>query len=307
MQRFIAIALVGLLAASATLDADAQRRLGGGRSLGRQSPQVQQRQVTPAPQAAPPQKAAPAHPSAAAPGTAPRPASPLKGVLLGLAAGIGLAALASHFGFGDTLTAVLMAAVLACAVVALAGYFMRRTRNETVQAAHGAGSAGLPPSSPPPPQRAAQDGGAVRAGSVMDEFARGESAVGSGAAQPWGVPADFDTEAFLRKAKDMFARLQAAWDRGNLGELQEFTTQDMFVALTHELHGRNAGSRTEVVALDAALLGIESTSAEYLASVRFSGTLRVDDEAEQVDEVWNLSKPLDGSAGWLLAGIQQLS
>jgi predicted lipid-binding transport protein (Tim44 family) len=41
--------------------------------------------------------------------------------------------------------------------------------------------------------------------------------------------------------------------------------------------------------------------------VRFSGSLKVDDEIEQVDEVWNLSKPVDGSSGWLLAGIQQLS
>jgi len=41
--------------------------------------------------------------------------------------------------------------------------------------------------------------------------------------------------------------------------------------------------------------------------VRFTGTMRVDGELETFDEVWNLTKPVDGKTGWLLAGIQQLS
>ena len=138
----------------------------------------------------------------------------------------------------------------------------------------------------------------------MDEFTRGAA---GGNKQPWGVPAGFETEAFLNHAKDYFRKLQEAWDRGDLAQLEEFTTNDMFVALTHELHARGKGTRTEVLTLDASLLGIESTPKEHVASVRFSGSLNVDGEIEQVDEVWNLSKPADGSAGWLLAGIQQLS
>jgi predicted lipid-binding transport protein (Tim44 family) len=144
----------------------------------------------------------------------------------------------------------------------------------------------------------------VRPGSAMDEFTRGPDAATK---QPWGVPAGFETEAFLNHAKDYFRKLQQAWDQGNLAQLEEFTTHDMFVALTHELRARGKGTRTEVLTLDASLLGIESTPKEHLASVRFSGSLNVDGEIEQVDEVWNLSKPVDGSAGWLLAGIQQLS
>ncbi|MCS7101020.1 MAG: Tim44-like domain-containing protein, partial [Burkholderiaceae bacterium] len=94
--------------------------------------------------------------------------------------------------------------------------------------------------------------------------------------------------------------------RGDLAELEEFTTQEMFVALTHELNARGAAPQVEVVTLEADLLGIETTAQEYVASVRFSGTLRVDGEIERVDEVWNLSKPVQGPGGWLLAGIQQL-
>ena len=160
---------------------------------------------------------------------------------------------------------------------------------------------------PAPVQRASLDLGVARPGSAMDEFARAGTASAAESARPWGVPADFDTNGFLGHAKEYFGKLQNAWDRGNLAELEEFTTRDMFVALTHELRARGAGTRTEVLTLDAALLGIESTPAEHLASVRFSGSLRVDGEIEQVDEVWNLSKPVNGSSGWLLAGIQQLS
>ncbi|HTT09575.1 MAG TPA: Tim44-like domain-containing protein [Burkholderiaceae bacterium] len=315
MKRFMALVAIGLFAATLATDADAQRRLGGGRSLGKQSPQVQQREATPpAPQQAPAQQAAPAQQSATAAGAAARPASPWRGALLGLAAGLGIAALASYLGFGETLTAILMAALVGVAVVAVIGFVLRRTRGATAQPAyggfggHGGGAYAPDPQplpAPAPVRRTALDlAPSARPGSAMDEFARGAN---SGSTQPWGVPAGFDTQGFVEHAKQYFGKLQGAWDRGSLAELEEFTTRDMFVALTHELRARGAGSRTEVLTLDASLLGIESTAAEHLASVRFSGSLRVDGEVEQVDEVWNLTKPTDGSSGWLLAGIQQLS
>jgi predicted lipid-binding transport protein (Tim44 family) len=315
MKRFLATALIGVFAAAFAIeDAEAQRRLGGGRNIGKQSPQVQQRQATPQQQQqTPAQQAAPAQqpaPAAAAP-AAPRP-NPLKGALLGLAAGLGLAALASYLGFSETLVAILMAVLIAFAVLALIGFVLRRARGGAPRPAYGGigagnGSAYAPESQPaplPPLQRSALEPATnVRPGSAMDEFLRGGAVNPS---QPWGVPAGFDTEGFLKHAKTYFAKLQAAWDRGNLAELEEFTTHDMFVALTHELNARGAATRTEVVTLEATLLGIETTATEHIASVRFTGTLRVDGEIEQVDEVWNLTKPADGKTGWLLAGIQQL-
>ena len=65
---------------------------------------------------------------------------------------------------------------------------------------------------------------------------------------------------------------------------------------------------TEVVMLDARLLGIEETSADYLASVEFSGMIRENPSTGPAPfrEVWNMSKPKDGSAGWLVAGVQAL-
>jgi len=317
MKKWLIGAMIGVVAASFALDADAQRRLGGGKTLGKPSQNVQQRQAQPpqsAPQQTPPtQQAAPAQqpatagaPAAGA-ATAAKAASPWKGALLGLAAGLGLAALASWLGFGDTLATIMLIMLAGLALLMVVGYFMRR--NAGAQPAYqGAGNGRYPPQPPEamprPIERTALEQPAVRRGSAMDEFARGGAAKLD---EPWGIPAGFDADGFLANAKSYFTKLQAAWDTGGLDDLSEFTTQEMFTALTHELHARSGTGKSEVVTLEAKLLGIESSASEHLASVRFTGTLRVDGEIEQFDEVWNLTKPADGKTGWLLAGIQQLS
>ena len=66
--------------------------------------------------------------------------------------------------------------------------------------------------------------------------------------------------------------------------------------------------KTDVVMLQAELLGIEERASDYLASVEFSGMIREDASAgpSPFREVWNMTKPRDGSAGWLVAGVQAL-
>jgi predicted lipid-binding transport protein (Tim44 family) len=126
---------------------------------------------------------------------------------------------------------------------------------------------------------------------------------------PWGVPADFDVAGFLRNAKVHFIRMQAASDEKNLADIREFTTPEVFAEIRMQLdEEKGAAGKTDVVNLEAALLGIETGPTDYLASVRFSGSMRENNQAEAAafEEVWNLSKPVEGRGGWLLAGIQQL-
>ena len=328
MKKLLAGLMIGVVAASFAFDAEAQRRLGGGRNFGKQSPTVQQRQATPpaqTPQQQAPQQpgtqAAPAQQPAAAaarPGTAPAaaaPRSPWRGALMGLAAGLGIAALASWLGFGEALTMFLTILLIGLALMLIVGFVVRRMR-PAQQPAYGAAGARrgpgtyanmgyetTPAPAPAPVQRSVEPVVGARRGSAMDEFSRAGTG-GSGA--PWGVPAGFDAKAFLDAAKSHYVKLQQAWDTGNLDELSEFTTNDMFIALTHELRARAGHSKTEVVSIDAELLGIESSADEHVASVKFDGTLRVDGQIERVSEVWNLSKPVRGG-GWVLAGIQQLA
>jgi predicted lipid-binding transport protein (Tim44 family) len=75
-----------------------------------------------------------------------------------------------------------------------------------------------------------------------------------------------------------------------------------------ESHTGGASNLTEVLSLDAKLLGIEELEDVYMASVEFSGMIREDQSAgpSPFREVWNMTKPRHRSGGWLVAGVQAL-
>jgi predicted lipid-binding transport protein (Tim44 family) len=312
--------VAGVVAVGMTIaDADA-KRVGGGRSLGKQSSTVTQRQQAPQQpsQAAPgaaPQQAAPAAAGAGAAGAAAaKPANRWLGPIAGLAAGLGIAALLSHFGLGGAF-ASMMANVIVIALIAFAVmWLIRRLRGNKSQsqtpAYAGAGNDASNntlrqswDSQPQPPSQSSSPAPSTTAPAIG-------AAAGAAAAAPFGVPAGFDVDGFLRSAKVYFNRLQAAWDKGDQADINEFTTPQMFAEIKMDLEERGkSANRTDVVQLNAELLGIEESAVEYVASVRFSGLIREAEgaAAEPFNEVWNLTKPVTGSGGWVLAGIQQLS
>ena len=307
----LALATAGLFSA----DAEASKRLGSGGSSGKQSSIATQKQATP-PQAAPSQAAAPAGAQAAAQSQR----SKWLGPIAGLAAGLGLAALASHFGFGEELANFMMIALLVMAVLFIIRMVMAR-RQAANQASSASGqpawaAAGAGSSSQPGHGQAQQHNSLFSQQNTAQQPAQASglfSSVNQAAAtpavsQPWGVPADFDVAGFVENAKHHFRRLQAANDAGNLDDLREFTSPQLFEEFAAEIRTRQGENYTEVVRLDAELLGIETQDGEYLASVRFSGLIREGRNMppQTFDEVWNLSKPLQGAGGWVLSGIQQM-
>ena len=139
--------------------------------------------------------------------------------------------------------------------------------------------------------------------------------IGSGlsGSQNWGVPADFDINGFTEAAKRNFITLQDAWDRSDIPALRAMMTDDMLAEIQSQLAERERTApgqtnKTEVVMLDAQLLGIEETDGDYMASVEFSGMIREDASAgpSPFREVWNMTKPRNGRGGWLVAGVQAL-
>jgi predicted lipid-binding transport protein (Tim44 family) len=297
MRKFIltlsAVLLTGLIVAG---DADA-KRLGGGRSLGTQRQSV-------APPAAPSGPAAnpvmPAQPGAAAAGAAPAAAasgaSRWLGPIAGIAAGLGLAALLSHFGMPEGLASFLLLGLVAFGVVfAFRMMSARRAQahtapNARMSAAGRANTIDITPSRvepvlPAPPQA-----------SPSTNFAK-------------PVPPGFDTAGFLRESKLQFRRLQEAWDRGDRKTIADVMTPAMAKEIGSDLDLRGEHHATEVVSLDAELLEVTTEAGQHLASVRFTGLVREDAASQpaSLDEVWNLSKPVDGSSGWLLAGIRQIA
>lgn len=281
------------------------RPMGGGRSIGRQSQSVNRMPPAAAPAPTAPRQAAPA-PTAPPAAIPPKPASPWKGILGGALLGLGIGALFSHFGLGGAmggmLGSLLMLALLAGAVFFVIRLIRGRSQ-PAAPAAFGGNNGGNNVYAMPPSSGTPEIGSRLQPEPV-------QQAAAPVAHTPWGVPADFDAPAFLRVAKSNFIRLQAAWDKGDSADIREFTTPEVFAELKMQISERGAQKDyTDVVTIDAELLGIETSDSDYLASVKFTGTIKPapDALAEPFNEVWNLTKPVSGASGWLLAGIQQLA
>jgi predicted lipid-binding transport protein (Tim44 family) len=292
---FFGIAAVLLSAAFVATEADA-KRLGGARSSS-----GAQRSIANTPPAATPakpaqQQAAPA--GQAAPAATPQPATGLAKwapLLGGLALGGALGWLMGANGMGGALVGMLLLGLLIFAAIFVVRMLMQK-RGETPQRFQYAagGPQGPYPAmgsetvvAPPPSQSAGFDV---------------QPAVRS------NVPDGFDVAGFLKGAKLNYMRLQIANDQGNLEELREFATDELFEELKRDVQARGgAKQHTDVLALNADLLEVVTEGDKHWASIRFSGSLRESPgEAPQgFEEVWNLSKPVSGG-GWQLAGIQQM-
>ena len=268
MKKLLAVFAIGLMIVMTMPQADAAKRFGGGSSFGRQAPVPALSQKAPA-------------------------ANPAQNFnLMGAAAALGIAALASALGLGEGMVQILMMILLAVVLYFVfrfaMGFFLAKKMRAA--GAQGAGAAAqrpeesilsrmssaaqtaqqTPAQQPAPAPAAAASAAAAGAtpGSVMDTFAT-TAAVANG---ELSIPEGFDTASFEKVAKENFAKLQKAWDTGNVVEISDFTTNDLFIAVTHQLRERGNTNQT----------------------------------SEIVHERWILTRPLNETEGWLLAGIEQV-
>jgi predicted lipid-binding transport protein (Tim44 family) len=191
-------------------------------------------------------------------------------------------------GMGGMMVGILLVALLVFAGIFIVRMLMQK-RGEAPQRMQYAGLGSETVAAPPPSQSAGFEAppATVRA----------------------NVPDGFDVAGFLKGAKLNYMRLQIANDQGNLEELREFTSDELFAELKKDLLERgNAKQQTDVLALNADLLEVVTEGDKHWASVRFSGSLRESpgDAPQGFEEVWNLAKPVSGAGGWQLAGIQQM-
>ena len=337
MKKLWSIALVAMLVV-AHGQADA-KRMGGGSSFGKQSGNVTQREASRAPaqnpQQAPAQNAAQQNRPATPATPAAAPKKPWGAMLGGLAAGLGLAWLANSLGMGEAFANMLMFGLLAMVVMVVIGMIMRRRKAAPAAQAGsspfafqgaapaGAGNLGgninAPQARQYNPEKIGNDASArpweqnhlpEAAGAAAGGSMIGSALSGS---QSWGVPPGFDAEGFLTAAKRNFVSLQAAWDSSDITSLRAMMTDEMLSEIRNQLSERESqrgGSpnHTEVLMIDAQLLGIEDLGNDYMASVEFSGMIREEASAgpSPFREVWNMTKPKSGSSGWLVAGVQAL-
>ena len=268
--------------------------MGGGRSFGKQSDFMKRDAARPPAQSGQQATQQPPANGAAAGATGGRS---WMGPIAGIAAGLGLAALASHLGLGEEFgTIILMALVFFAVLIAVRMFMARRNGGAIGRGAavglrgrrrggdSGSDARGQADSNQP---WAARTAGRCGCRLALGAAEGGRRAAGAAAAAPatvsavtssGDVPADFDVDRFIHGAKVYFVRLQAAFDNNRADDLREFTSPEMFAELSLDLMQRGKEQQTtDVVTLDARLLGVERTGdggATELASVRFEGMLR---------------------------------
>lgn len=256
-------------------DAEA-KRMGGGKSFGMQRSAPARQDAAPTPQ----------RQQSSAAQTAPQKRSWM-GPIAGLAAGLGLAALASHLGLGEEMANFLMLALLALVAFIAFRWLLRKNAPQTPAMQY---AGGVPPRE-----------------TTHFDAQPASTAFASAPAHAASLPPGFDAAAFAREAKLNFIRLQAAFDAGNQDDLRAFTTPEVFAELAMQIAERGAASEpTDVLAVDAQVIEAVEEGEYRVVSVRFTGQVREGEAAPAAfDEIWHLSKPASGSGGWLVAGIQQ--
>lgn len=303
--------LIGL--SMVAVDADA-RRVGGGKSVGKQQ-SISPQQA--APKAPAQQQAAPNTPTqqqAAAPAAA-NPAKPsgmsrFLGPLAGLAIGAGLASLFMNNGLGGALMGMLLVAALVIGAVFLVRMFRGRSRPQAPLGYAGATPYGRVEPTAAPAQPTPTAYSALPPGAAAHSVAAATSGAAAPAAAPavqrW--PADFNADEFVRHAKVNFVKVQEANDRRDVEAIRDFLTPALAAEIEADMRASgDAPQKTDVITLDGEVLNVVTDADMYTVSVRFSGLIReaVGAEPQPFTEIWNLEKPVNGRSGWQVAGIQQ--
>ena len=304
MKTFILALLTCFIAGALALpEAADAARFGGGKSLGRQysMPRQAQRPQAPQRQQATDQRGAQ---GGAAGQAGRRTGMGWLGPLAGLAAG-GL--LASLF-FGDAFQGFQPMDFLLIAALVIGGFLLFRmlSRNRApARTPLPAGVGGAYREAQQPYGGSGLDAGAsVGAGNVGDEAWAASAGPGAAEAPSW-----FDPQGFTDGAKTHFIRLQAAWDAADFRDIREYTAPQLFAELKRERESLgDAPNYTEVVTLNAELLGVQRDGDQAVASVRFTGLIREAETApaKPLDEVWHVAHDWANASGdWLITGIQQ--
>ncbi len=121
-----------------------------------------------------------------------------------------------------------------------------------------------------------------------------------------GYPAGFEPETFLREAKVTFIRLQVAYDQKNKRDLSDFTAPEVFAEIEMQIKERgDEPNITDVIDLEAQLLDVSKQADSMIASVRFTGSIKENnDPVMQLDEIWHF-RQFVGNSKWVVGGIQQ--
>lgn len=265
------------------VDSEAGRRFGGGRSSGMQRSLPPQSQKAPVAQ---PDKQVQ---------QAGAPANGGMSRWLGPLAGFGLGALMMSMFGGSA-----MAGILGNILMVILAFIVIRFLMQAWQRRNQPDSRGM--------QYARTPGATGDRRPASPEDLGNFQSAGGQVLMPQLYPPGFNVEGFLRQAKVSFHRLQAANDAGDLNDIRDYTSPELYAEIATQIQERGgAKQRVDVIKLDADLLEVVTEGDREIASVRFTGLIREEENAgaEPFDEVWHVVKDAkDPKGAWTIAGIQ---
>lgn len=275
------------------------KRLGGGGSFG--SRPSMQRSFTPTPQQAPQMQRQQTPTQQGINQQQPGVSQPRRGLggmggfLGGMLAGGLLGSLFFGGGFGG-MPGILDMLLLALVAFGIFKFIsMRRQAQQAQPAAAGYGAASAP---------AGGDNGWATLRSAPETGGSYQTPAGP------DVPAGFDVEQFVKGAKMAYTRLQSSWDKRDLGDIAQFATPAVLDEIRKQVEADPVPSTTEILLVNANLLGVVEEGGQQTATVFFDVLLREDprqDAPSSVREVWHFVRPTrEANAMWRLDGIQQV-
>jgi predicted lipid-binding transport protein (Tim44 family) len=145
-----------------------------------------------------------------------------------------------------------------------------------------------------------------------DIFSQSEQVTGGKMLRP-----DINEKQFLGAARDIYMRMQKAWDSGDVEDIREFCTAEIAARISRDMQ-TTVKNHTEVVTLDAEIADSWIESDLEWVAVNYTAMLReqtlddsgstVEDETAEVNEIWIFQHaPQSDDPTWYLAGIQQVN
>ena len=279
LLMFTIMAAFGLAMLGIADDADA-RRFGGGKSFGKQRYQQS------APRNLSQQKAAPQKSA-----TANQRGSARTG-MMGVLGGLALGGLLGAMFFGGAFEGINMFDIMVIAGVLGLIYLLMRGR----QPMNYAGQYGQP--------------GQARNYADADDLSDYDQVVGGQMLRP-----RIDEKHFLAAARDIYLRMQKAWDSGDIEDIRRFCTAEIADRIEQQM--RPGANNTEVAALNAEILDSWIESDLEWVAIQFTAMLReqsldeagstIEDQSSEVHETWIFKHdPNSDDPTWFLAGIQQM-
>lgn len=129
------------------------------------------------------------------------------------------------------------------------------------------------------------------------------------------VHPQIDESFFINAARDIFVRMQKAWDNNDLEDIQKFCTAEVANRIAADMQ-QYGNHQTDVVALNASIEDSWVESSLEWVAVRFEALLSektldasgniVDESQGEMQETWIFQHdPASDDPTWFLAGIQQ--